>query len=277
MGPDLPLGLRQRYSTSVTTQRYTDEAFWDEYWESLPLPIEVDKSRNVLVAEITDVFDRFLDADRRLSVLEIGGAPGQYAAYLHRRLGHDVTVLDSSPLGCAKARENFELLGIPATVVQGDLFDRPDVGTYDAVYSLGLIEHFGDVTAAVRAHTGFVAPGGLLILGAPNLDGINALVLRRLAPSFLSKHHVEATYESTWDRFEAELPLTRLSRRFLGGFDPAMFWRCESRRLTDRALHQVLWYLGKGFERKPLRVLKRANGRLWSTYLIGVYRVSKRL
>ncbi len=253
--------------------RFTDETFWDEYWTSLPLPIEIEKSKGLLIREITDVFDRFLPSQRPLSVLEIGGAPGQYGAYIHRRLGHAVTVLDSSPVGCAKARENFQLLGIPGKVVEGDLFERrADLARFEAVYSLGLIEHFDDVTAAVRAHLEFLAPGGLLLLGAPNLRGINGPLLRRLSPSLLSKHHVEATFESTWDRFEAELRLTRLFRRFLGGFDPSMFWRCESRRLSDRALHQALWYLGKALEGPRLQILRRPNARFWSTYLMGVYR-----
>jgi SAM-dependent methyltransferase len=258
----------------LTLTRYTDEEFWDEYWVSLELPIEIDKSRNVLIGQMTDVFDRFLASDDPLSVIEIGGAPGQYAAYLQRRFGHSVTVFDSSPIGCAKARENLELLGVPGRVVEGDLFSRPaELPRFDAVYSLGLIEHFGDVTEAVRAHADLVVPGGLLLLGAPNLDGINAAVLRRLSPIFLSKHHVEATYESTWDRFELDLGLERLFRRYLGGFDPSMFWRIESRRLADRVLHQALWYLGKGFERPGARLLRRSNSRHWSTYLMGVYRV----
>jgi SAM-dependent methyltransferase len=159
-------------------------------------------------------------------------------------------------------------------VVEADLFaPPPELGRFDVVYSLGLIEHFGDVTDAVRAHVDLVLPGGLLLLGAPNLGGINAGILRRLSPTFLSKHHVEATYESTWNRFEADLGLQRLFRGYLGGFDPSMFWRIESRRLSDRLAHQVLWYLGKGFERRAARLLRRPNSRLWSTYLMGVYRV----
>jgi SAM-dependent methyltransferase len=258
----------------VTQVRYTDEAFWDDYWVSLPLPVEVDKDKNVVIHEITDVLDRFLATGRALRVLEIGGAPGQYAAYLHRRFGHSVTIFDSSPVGCAKARENFALLGVPGDVVEGDLFEPPaELSEFDAVYSLGLIEHFGDVTAAVRAHVGLVTPGGLLLLGAPNLFGLNGSLLRRLTPGFLSKHHVEATYESTWDCFEGELGLTPLYRGFLGGFDPSMFWRIESRKLPDRVLHKLLWHAGKAFERPALRFLRRPNSRLWSTYLMGVYRV----
>jgi SAM-dependent methyltransferase len=225
--------------------------------------------------EITDVFDRFAPAGRPLSVLEIGGAPGQYAAYVHKQLGHAVTVLDNSSVGCAKARENFELLRIPAGVVEGDFFDPPDdLPRFDVVFSLGLIEHFEDVAAAVKAHTTFLEPGGKLILGAPNLCGVNRWLLRNLSPSFLEKHEVEATEERTWDAFERELSLTTLFRAHLGGFDAGTFWRCESTRLGDRALRQALAYLRTGLEHRALRFLRRPNSRYWSAYLIGVYRLS---
>jgi SAM-dependent methyltransferase len=257
----------------MQTMRLTDESFWDDYWSSVRLPIEIKKSNSLLVAEITDVVDRFLRPGRPLSVLEVGGAPGQYAAYVHR-LGHPITVLDSSPVGCAKARKNFELLGMTATVVQGDFFDPPhDLPLFDVVYSLGLIEHFEDVTAAVSAHAALLAPGGTMLLGAPNLYGINGWLLGRLSPSFLGRHQVEATYERTWDRFERELSLTRLFRGYLGGFDAGTFWRCESARFRDRALRQALAYLSKGLERPSLRFLRRANARYWSAYLMAAYRI----
>jgi hypothetical protein len=67
---------------------------WDDYWRELRLPVEVEKGGSLYVDAITDVFDRFLAQEDRLSVLEIGGAPGQYAAYIHRRLGHEVAVPD---------------------------------------------------------------------------------------------------------------------------------------------------------------------------------------
>lgn len=253
---------------------HTDEAFWDEYWASVQLPLEVEKSSSLLMAVITDVFDRFLGSVRPLSVLEIGGAPGQYAAYVHRRLGHAITIFDSSPVGCEKARENLSLLKITAEVVAGDMFrPPPDLTRFDAVYSLGLIEHFEDVAGAVRAHAAFVKPGGLLILGVPNLRGLNELLMRRLASSFLSRHELAAMDESTWDAFEAELGLKRLFRSHIGGFEAGTFWRCGSRRVSDRLLHQVLWYTGKALDRKEARFLRRVNSRHWSAYLMGVYRV----
>lgn len=252
----------------------TDESFWDDYWAAVRLPLEVDPSSSFLIAAILDVFDRFLSAPPTLSVLELGGAPGQYAAYVRRRHGHEITLLDSSPQGCEKGRENFELLGLEARVVEGDMFEPPPgLEAFDAVYSLGLIEHFADVTQAVRAHVGFVKPGGLLLLGVPNYRGLNEVLLRRLSPSFLAWHRLESMDVSAWDAFERELGLARLYRAHIGGFEAGTFWRGESRKVVDRVLHQLLWHLGKALSRSETRVLRKVNSRLWSGYLMGVYRV----
>jgi SAM-dependent methyltransferase len=252
----------------------TDERFWDEYWHAVRLPLEVDPSSSLVAAAIVEVFERFLATPEPLSLLELGGAPGQYSACLHRRLGHAVTILDNSPVGCEKARENFDLLGIPARVVEGDMFAPPaELGTFDAVFSLGLIEHFEDITQAVRAHVALVRPGGLLFLGVPNYRGFNEVVLRRLSPSFLAWHRLESMDPRAWDGFEEELRLTRLFRGYIGGFEASTFWRSESPNLFDRALHQVLWRLGKTLGRKETRALRRLNNGLWSAYLMGVYRV----
>ena len=252
----------------------TDEAFWDEYWAALKLPLEIEPESSFLIGEIAAVFERFLPPEPRLSVLEVGGAPGQYAAYVARRLGHAVTIFDSSRIGCAKARENFELLGLSVDVVEGDMFDPPaELPKFEAVFSLGLIEHFEDVVAAVRAHVELAAPGGLLLLGVPNLAGVNGSLMRRLSPQFLSKHHPKATYEATWDRFEGTLGLQRLFRSHVAGFDPSMFWRCESGALGNRALAELLRRLSRLSEWKRARFLRHVNGAGWSAYLVGVYRV----
>jgi len=252
----------------------TDKAFWDAYWDSVELPLEVRKSSSLLVGAITDVFDRFLANVPPQSVLEVGGAPGQYAAYVHRRLGHSITIFDNSRVGCVKARENFNLLRIPAKVVFGDMFSPPpELSRFDFVYSLGLIEHFNDVASAVRAHARLVKPGGLLLLGVPNLRGMNKFLMGRLAPSFLARHELDTMDECVWNTFEQALGLERLYRSYIGGFEAGTFWRCESRALFDRLMHQALWYLGKALDRKSLRFLRRANSPHWSAYLIGVYRV----
>jgi len=254
----------------------TDEAFWDEYWRDLRLPREIKKGTSLYIDAITDVFDRWLPVGEGRTALEVGGAPGQYGAYVHRRFDYELHILDSSPIGCAAARKNLELLGISAHVTEGDMFDPTlDVPACDVVYSLGLIEHFGDLDGAVAAHARFAKPGGLVVLGCPNFLGVNGWLLRRLAPAVVATTNTENMDVRTWDRFERSLLLEPLFKGYVGGFEPAVAARTETNRAVDRAIVRSLYELRRVLGHRALRSLRRLNSRAWSGYVMGVYRVQQ--
>lgn len=256
----------------ATTGELTDEQYWDEYWHSLELPAEIRRNpRTLYLNEILNRFDRYLPNRPGLSVLEIGGAPGQYLAYLNRRFGYTCSCLDYSPLGCEKTRENFALLGIPGVVYEGDLFDDDlDVGRHHVVYSLGLIEHFGDLEEVVTRHLRFLVPGGTLLLGAPNMLGINRWFMQRLAPEILDVVDLRAMDLDNWGRFEAKLGLQRVFRGYVGGFEPCVF-RARRPELSRRPLARVVAAVDLVVHGR-LRWLRRLNSRATSGYILGIYR-----
>jgi 2-polyprenyl-3-methyl-5-hydroxy-6-metoxy-1,4-benzoquinol methylase len=246
---------------------------WDDYWRRLELPFEIVKGTNPTTTAILDVFDRFLASDSRLSVLEVGGAPGGYLVHLWRRFGHDVCVLDNSPVGVEVSRRNFELLGVPGTVLEGDLFAPERSGLqFDAVVSLGLIEHFDDPLPVVAAHLAYLKPDGTLIIGCPNLRGINRAIFRRLSPSILDTTNQDAMDVERWPRFERALGLDVRFRAYVAGFQPSVFWRCESRSVLDRVLHTVLMLIGHFSNSAIGKLMSRWNSPRWSYYALGVYR-----
>ena len=247
---------------------------WDRYWSEVTLPREVRHApRAYYLNAILDVFDRWLPTDARLSAAEIGGAPGQYLAYLHRSRGYRVTCIDYSPTGCAKTVENFRMLEIPGDVVRADI--TADVGglpKFDVVYSLGLIEHFTDRRRLVENHARLVRRGGYLVLGVPNLRGLTGWFMRVLAPTTYATHEIEAMDLDGWREFERTLSLRVLWKGYLGGFEPSVFTRREDLRprtlvpyLVARAL-KILLSRRFGF-------LRRINGPRWSGYAMAVYRV----
>ena len=170
---------------STRPAELTDAAYWDRYWDRVALPKEHRRTRRAYYLNaILDVFDRFMPRDASLTAAEVGGAPGQYLAYMHRSLGYRVTCIDYSAIGCQKTIENFHLLDIPGEVIHADLMaEGTNLPTFDVVYSLGLIEHFVDRMPIVERHVRLVRPGGLLVLGVPNFRGLTGWFLRTLAPS----------------------------------------------------------------------------------------------
>jgi SAM-dependent methyltransferase len=215
---------------------------------------------------------RHLPAGGR-SMLEVGGAPGQYLAYFHRR-GYAVHALDYSARGCEATAENFRLLGIPGTVYHGDLFDDSlELPTFDIVYSLGLIEHFTDLNAVVERHLRFLKPGGHLLLGVPNFLGINGWFLRRLAPQLMAQHQPPAMDLDRWRAFEASLGLEVLFKGYVGGFEPTVFRRREQRTAGTAVPYGVAVVLSRLLSRR-FGFLRRINGRWVSGYAMAVYRVA---
>jgi SAM-dependent methyltransferase len=269
-GPDR---VHAHPSVTPAADALTDPDHWDGYWEKArALPIEVKPGEHSATTAIIEVIDRHVAAPAPLSVVEIGGAPGGYLAHLWRTFGHDVCALDNSEVGVELTRRNFDLLGIPGRVLHRDLFatDEP-VPQFDVVYSLGLIEHFADTASVVAAHLAYVKPGGRLIIGCPNLLGLNRILLRRLSPSALDWHHLEVMDIRGWPRFEAALGLQPVFRGYVAGFQPAAFWRRERRTLFDRALARGLAELARRSNGALGRRVASLNSRHWSYYAIGVY------
>ena len=254
-----------------SVNRFTDPAWWDDYWQGLELPAEIHSGDGPVVDAILDVFDRYVPVGGE--ALEIGGSSGRYLVYLHRTKGTTPVVLESSPVGHAAAERNFELLLVPGRAVLGDMFDEDlEIAPVDTVYSLGLIEHFDDTEAVARAHLRHLKPGGTLVIGAPNLGGINGPLFRRLSPSIFETHDARSADPRTWEAYERALRVEVVDKAYVGGFDPELFWRLESRRKMDWLLAITLKQLGHLMRRPRLKPLRRFNHRLWSAYSIAVYR-----
>jgi SAM-dependent methyltransferase len=247
-------------------------ADWDRYWKKAVanLPVIADRKNLSLQAQaILDVVDEYVVPAKPASVLEVGGAPGGYLAYIHRQTGCRCTIIDYSAHGCALARENFKLLGIPADVRHQDIFDE-QLPEFDVVYSLGLIEHFDDPTELVRAHLAALRPGGTLLIGAPNFRGINGWFASRLDPSRLDTQNLDIESLAAWTGFEKELRLERMFLDYVGGFEPGVFAHFHDVRARHVPLAITARLLDLALGRR-FRGLRRFNNPAISGYMIGVW------
>jgi len=108
-----------------------------------------------------------------MKFLEIGCAPGKMLSWVAASLGAEVSGLDYSEPGVRVARMMFHTLGLSADIRHEDVFETTFApGSFDVVYSAGVIEHFEDPTGIVRIHTKLLKPGGLALITVPNLGGM---------------------------------------------------------------------------------------------------------
>ena len=126
-----------------------------------------------------------------MSVLEIGCAPGKTLAWVDKRLRARVAGLDYSERGLAYTRELFRRLAIDGDLRREDVFATTfPPGSFDVVYSCGVIEHFEDPREIVRRHVMLAKPGGTALITIPNYGGLYGRLRKRFDPENLEIHNL---------------------------------------------------------------------------------------
>ena len=163
--------------------------YWDGVWAGnirlrLPSPYIV-ATRNLqrLLRRYVRPGDRFL---------EIGCAPGKILAWAASELRADVAGLDYSEPGLATSRHLFEALHLSGDLRCEDLGQTTfAAGSFDVVYSSGLIEHFADPREIVGQHLRLVKPGGTAVITVPNYRGIYGTLQRYFDAENLRIHNLD--------------------------------------------------------------------------------------
>ncbi|MCB1548228.1 MAG: class I SAM-dependent methyltransferase [Hyphomicrobiaceae bacterium] len=119
------------------------------------------------IAEAVAALQRLLRAEELAgrSFLDIGSGSGLHSVAAARLGVSRILAVDVDPDSTATTRTTLEQHGgsTPWTAVNRSIFDlRPaEVGTFDAVYSWGVLHHTGDMMRAIDMAAALVAPGGL--------------------------------------------------------------------------------------------------------------------
>jgi 2-polyprenyl-3-methyl-5-hydroxy-6-metoxy-1,4-benzoquinol methylase len=77
-------------------------------------------------------------------------------------------------LAMSRQEKNMNAADIPIKVYERDLFSEnlnKDMQLFDIVYSLGFVETSEELNIVVKKHAELLKPGGILVLGIPNLEG----------------------------------------------------------------------------------------------------------
>jgi len=258
---------------NLEKEQLTEKKYWDNHWNKVRLPIIIEpKTKHPINKEVIRAFEKFLPK-KKLSAVEIGGAPGQFVAYLNKYHGYKTSVIEYSDIGCRKTKENFDLLGLDVNVYKQDFFgDFSDIPPFDIVMSMGFIEHFNDLEEVFRRHVKLLQKGGFLVLGVPNFRGISQKVLALTAPDMLSRHNLKAMDLKNWSTLETTYGLVPLFKGYLGGFEPKYLKRCERRTLRNLSIRYFFKMLQ--ILMSPFAFLRKYNSPAWSAYLMGIYKLS---
>lgn len=250
----------------------TEAEFWDNYWQNCKLPSTIDKRFS---------FDRCLATALQQNlnctngrVLEIGCAPGKWLAFMAKTFGLDPAGIEYSMAGMLATKRNFMLLSLNADeIINADFFELAPRDEYDVVMSFGFIEHFDNPEDVVARHLKWVKPGGKLVLGVPNFNGVYKPLQRILKNEILDKHNLTIMnlqwFKSLANKFNMEAEHVG----FLGSFEPAL-------PISDRGAHNIRQLFVKALLRvahfaRKVRWFDRVNHPLFSSYILAVYKKSE--
>jgi cyclopropane fatty-acyl-phospholipid synthase-like methyltransferase len=140
--------------------------------------------------EAFDAAFRILGDTRGKRLLEAGCGGSGWLPYFAQRWGFRVSGIDYSSAGCASAESLARRAGVEAEIVCADFFAPPEqfVGAFDAVVSMGVVEHFADTAAALNALARLLRPGGVLVTEVPNMAGFNGTLQKLLRRSVYDIH-----------------------------------------------------------------------------------------
>ena len=97
--------------------------------------------------------------------------------FFNKELNYQIDGVEYLDIACRKTEENFRLNEIEKFhLFQHDFFSFNTKEKYDLVSSFGFIEHFDNTEEVFAKHCDLVNDNGYLVIGLPNLRGINHII-----------------------------------------------------------------------------------------------------
>lgn len=263
----------------MDSRALTDKGYWRAVWrdeEMLPAAVNpADRTLyNTVNLRLHEVFTAYMkDLPPGALAMELGCAQSEFLPYFARQFGVRVAGLDYDENGCARARAMLARDGVAGEVICTDMFAPPPGwgGAADILFTYGLVEHFVDTAAALRACAAFLKPGGVMITVIPNLAGVLGAA-QKILDREIYDIHVPLTREQLAAAHEqAGLAIMR-AEYFMAVNNNMLTVRRMKSRFWHKALRRLL-----SLTTKPFWLLEQAGVRLpvsraFSPYILVVAR-----
>ena len=141
-----------------------------DYWESYYYK----KNTKENIIGVCSIYDKYWDllynnnSNIPKEIIEIGGFPGRYLAYISSKFNLLPTCFDYNK-NIELSKQCFEEMNVKDYLLINEDFQNYKTNKqYDIVFSHGFIEHFNDFDSILDKHVAFLKPGGTMMITVPN-------------------------------------------------------------------------------------------------------------
>lgn len=152
----------------MAENKLTSQQYWETYYKAK----HTDKNHIVNVCSFYDVYwNKLISKTNDAELIEIGGYPGRYLAYLASKYSVKPTCLDYNS-NISQIKDSFKTMAVENyEIIQADFTKHQPEKLYDYVISNGFIEHFENYDTILDKHINYLDSKGKLLVMIPNMRG----------------------------------------------------------------------------------------------------------
>lgn len=197
-----------------------DKLTSQEYWESYYGKHHANKNRIISVCSYYNTFweEFFGSSSNSKTLIEIGGFPGRYLAYLADKFKVKPTCLDYNS-DATHVQEVFRTMNVTDyEILQKDFTTFKTPTTYDYVISNGFIEHFEQFNTILDLHVDYMKSDGSLLIMIPNMRGYIRFYKYLVDYKNLKIHNLKCMHLEVFKNFAERQNLHIRHLGYYGGF-----------------------------------------------------------
>jgi len=199
-----------------TDNNITDQNYWETYYHS-----NYDKNNIIAVCSKYDKYWDMLTQNREVApknIIEIGGFPGRYLAYIASKYKIEPVCLDYNS-NINNCKYCFDEMGVSNyELINTDFQTYEPTQKYDIVYSNGFIEHFRDYNKILDNHIKYMAPKGMMMVTVPNKKYLRYFYGLLVDKKNLDQHNLDCMKKSVFEDFAKRNNLEIVCFDYFGGF-----------------------------------------------------------
>lgn len=247
------------------SNKLTSQNYWESYYKN---PV-ISKDQIIAICSAYDQFwKKIISANKSDSIqtiLEIGGYPGRYLAYLASKFNLMPTSIDfnSDREKIDQVMKAFDVTDY--SVIQTDFLTHQPTDQYDIVISNGFIEHFENFEQVMDKHVAYLKKGGTMLIMIPNKRWLRKWYGFLVDYRNLKAHNLKSMRKKVFIDFAVRNDLELLDFSYFGGF---AFNPHQKLNIIQQLIYKTTRFV---FKRINPFLEKKPNA-LFSSSIIACYR-----